>query len=193
MKKCLFFLLLLLTTLAASAQTTDAQLNQRMAAYLQLNKALQFDQIMDYIHPVLFTVAPKEAMKQSLEQAFNNEQMKITIDSIQVLTVGPDFKEGEAVYKKVDYFMGISMVFKDNALEDETFRQAITERMKEGFKGKTVRYDESKKALVVQGTEIMFAIKDNAKAAWMFLGYQKNPQLVEAIFPKAVIAHYSLL
>ena len=193
MKKLAFILLLITTTFISSAQTTDAQLTQRLNHYMQLNKALDFEQIMDYMHPVLFTVAPKEAMQQTMEQAFNSEEMKISIDSLQVLTIGADFKEGEAVYKKVDYFMSMSMVFKENMLEDASFREVMTAAMQEAFGNKQVSYDEKKKALIISGNEIMFAIKDNPKAAWLFLGYEKNPQLVEAIFPKGVIAHYKLL
>ena len=179
--------------MGAAAQTSDAQLNQRMQTYLQLNKNLNFDALMEYIHPVLFTVAPKEAMKQSLEQAFNNEEMKIRIDSIAILQVGADFKEGEALYKKIDYFMTLSMVFKDNQLEDEEFRNAMTEGMKQGFAGKQVGYDAAKKAIVVSGSEVMFAIKDTAATPWMFLGYEKNPELIKRVFPPGVIAHFKLL
>ena len=193
MKKLAFILVLITTAFISTAQTTDAQLKQRLNHYMQLNKELDFEKIMDYMHPVLFTVAPKEAMQQTMEQAFNSEEMKISIDSLQVLTIGEDFKEGEAVYKKVDYFMSMSMVFKDNMLENEGFREIMTAGMKEAFGNKQVAYDEKKKALIITGNEIMFAIKDNPKAAWLFLGYEKNPPLINAIFPKSVIAHYKLL
>ena len=193
MKKLAFILLFLTTAFIGTAQTTDAQLKQRLNNYMQLNKELDFEKIMDYMHPVLFTVAPKEAMQQTMEQAFNSEEMKISIDSLQVLTIGEDFKQGEAVYKKVDYFMGMSMVFKDNMLEDESFREMITAGMKEAMGNKQVSYDEKKKALIITGNEVMFAIKDNPKTEWLFLGYDKNPELIKAIFPKSVIAHYKLL
>ena len=193
MKKLAFILLFLTTAFIGTAQTTDAQLKQRLNNYMQLNKELDFEKIMDYMHPVLFTVAPKEAMQQTMEQAFNSEEMKISIDSLQVLTIGEDFKEGEAVYKKVDYFMSMSMVFKDNMLEDESFREMITAGMKEAMGNKQVSYDEKKKALMITGNEVMFAIKDNPKTEWLFLGYDKNPELIKAIFPKSVIAHYKLL
>ena len=193
MKKLAFILLFLTTAFIGTAQTTDAQLKQRLNNYMQLNKELDFEKIMDYMHPVLFTVAPKEAMQQAMEQAFNSEEMQISIDSLQVLTIGEDFKQGEAVYKKVDYFMGMSMVFKDNMLEDESFREMITAGMKEAMGNKQVSYDEKKKALMITGNEVMFAIKDNPKTEWLFLGYDKNPELIKAIFPKSVIAHYKLL
>lgn len=193
MKKLAFILLFITTSFISTAQTTDPQLTQRLNHYMQLNKQLDFEKIMNYMHPVLFTVAPKEAMQQAMEQAFNSEEMQISIDSLQVLTIGEDFKQGEAVYKKVDYFMGMSMVFKDNMLEDENFRAIITAGMKEAMGNKEVSYDEKKKALMITGNEVMFAIKDNPKTEWLFLGYDKNPELIKAIFPKSVIAHYKLL
>ena len=193
MKKLAFILLFITTAFISTAQTTDTQLTQRLNHYMQLNKTLDFEQLMNYMHPVLFSVAPKEAMQQAMAQAFNNDEMKISIDSLQVLTVGDDFKQGQAVYKKVDYYMGMSMVFKDNMLEDESFREMIIAGMKEAMGNKQVSYDEKKKALMITGNEVMFAIKDNPKNEWLFLGYDKNPELIKAIFPKSVIAHYKLL
>lgn len=193
MKKPLFFLLVLLASVTSFGQNADAQLTQRINHYLQLNKEKNFEKLMDYMHPALYTIAPKEAMQQMLEQTFNNEEMQINIDSLQLLNLGADFKEGEAVYKKVDYFMSMSMVFKENMLEDESFREMVLASMQESFDTKKVSYDAQRKALIISGNEIMFAVKDNAKAAWLFLGYEKNPDMIKAIFPKGVIAHYKLL
>lgn len=193
MKKLAIILFFITAAFISTAQTTDTQLTQRLNHYMQLNKTLDFEQLMNYMHPVLFSVAPKEAMQQAMEQAFNSEEMKISIDSLQVLTIGDDFKQGQAVYKKVDYYMGMSMVFKDNMLEDESFREMIIAGMKEAMGNKKVSYDEKKKALMITGNEVMFAIKDNPKNEWLFLGYDKNPELIKAIFPKSVIAHYKLL
>ncbi len=193
MKKRLFFLLLLTVAFGATAQTTDARLNQRLNDYIQLNKDLNFDKIMDYMHPNLFKIAPREALIESFEEAFNSEDVSMRIDTIRILTASPDFTDGEARYKKLDYYMSMSMYFEGDMLEYPDFRASMEEGMKSTFEKKKVSYDEKKKALVIAGNEVMFAIKDNANAEWLFLGYEKNPQLIKAVFPKAVIAHYKLL
>ncbi len=193
MKKLLLFLLLITVAFDAGAQTTDARLNQRLNEYIQLNKDLSFEKIMDYMHPNLFKIAPREALIQSFEQAFNSEELSMRIDTIRILTASADFTDSEARYKKLDYYMSMSMHFKDDLLEDPEFRASMEEGLKATYTKKKISYDEKKKAMVITGDEVMFAIKDNAAAEWLFLGYENNPQLIKAVFPKAVIAHYKLL
>jgi hypothetical protein len=39
----------------------------------------------------------------------------------------------------------------------------------------------------------MFAIKDNELSDWMFLGYQKNEEMIKLLYPQEVIDHFKLL
>jgi hypothetical protein len=56
-----------------------------------------------------------------------------------------------------------------------------------------VIYDKDTDKFIVKGSDFMFAIKDKPQAQWMFLGYQKNPDMINALYPKDVIAHFKLL
>ncbi len=196
MKKFLLTLLVAVTVLASAAQVKDSdpQLIQRLNKYMQLSKDLKFDQLMDYTYPALFKIAPKEAILQSFEQAYNNEEMQIVIDSIAIQSIGPDFRQQEARFKKIDYFMSIRLRYKDTALlADADFKNRMLKGLEGGFPGKTINYNDKDHSFAVAGTEMMFAIKEAPVAAWMFIGYNKNPELIKALFPQAVIDHFKLL
>lgn len=195
MRKCFFFLLVVFTALSASAQQNniDAKLTQRLNTYMQLNRNLDFEPMMDYIYPALFKVAPRDAILQSFKDAFNNDAVKIKFDSIAVRTIGADFKSKGGTFKKIDYYMSMRMSFTDTSfLSNADARKMMLESMQTTFPGKEVSFNEKDKALLIIGNEIMFAVKENATTEWMFIGYEKNPELIQALFPQDVIAHFKL-
>jgi hypothetical protein len=94
MRKWFLCFLIVLTAFVGKAQVADSdtQLTRRLHHYMQLSKDLKFEQLMDYMHPALFTIAPKEDILKTFEAIYHNEEMKITIDSIAILAIGPGYK-----------------------------------------------------------------------------------------------------
>ena len=196
MRKWFLCFLIVLTAFVGKAQVADSdtQLTRRLHHYMQLSKDLKFEQLMDYMHPALFTIAPKEDILKTFEAIYHNEEMKITIDSIAILAIGPGYKNKERIYKKVDYFMSLQLRYNDTvALADTVFKNNLRNGLEVGFPGKKISYNENNYSYTIAGNEVMFAIKENATAAWMFVGYNKNPVLIKALFPEAVIQHFKLL
>jgi hypothetical protein len=196
MKKLTFLLLLSFFTFAVSAQnSTDAQLNKRLQTYMTLSKELDFAGVMDYMHPKLFTIVPKEQLVQTMETAFNTPGMKITFDSMAVVAIGPVYKTGSASYRKVDYFMSMSISLGDSLdLTDKQVADIMLASFKQGFPGKKVSVATATNSILVSGKELMFAIKDAQAPEWLFLGYDRsNPKMVQQLYPKPVRQHFKLL
>ena len=194
MRHFLICLLVLTFSLAGRTQNSDPQLNERLQAYMKLSKDLDFEGLMNYLHPKLFTIAPKEAMAETLKKAYDNDQMHISIDSMAILNIGEDFTVGAARYKKIDYELSLQLRFKDTAItEKREFVNGLLKNLEGSFPGKKVGYAAAQKAFWVKGPDLLFAIKDSPETSWMFLGYNKNPQLIQALFPPEVIAHFKLL
>ena len=162
-------------TMSASAQAsvTDRDLQKRLDEYMLFNKQLNFEKLMDYIHPVLFKIVPRDKFVEVFDQSFNNDKMKIVIDSMIISTIGPTYKHGEIQYKKIDYYMSLDLVLKDTtSKEDANFVPTMINAIQTGFPDHSVSYDKDTDKFTIKGSDIMFAIKDKPQGKWMFLGYQ---------------------
>lgn len=181
---------------SASSQVpvSDRDLQKRLDEYMMFNKQLNFQKLMDYIHPVLFKVVPRDKFVEIFDQSFNNDKMKIVIDSMIISAIGPSFKHGESLYKKIDYYMSMDLILKDTTSKnEEDFVPTMINAIQNGFPDHSVSYDKDSDKFTIKGSDIMFAIKDKPQAKWMFLGYQKNPEMINALYPKDVIVHFKLL
>lgn len=195
MKNLPVFLLSFFFFAAAAQKTTDVQLNNRLKEYFAFSKNLELDKAMEYMHPKLFTIAPKEQIIASMEAAFNQPQMSFSFDSMSVAAISPIYKTGTESYRKVDYYMSMNITLSDSLdLKIPELAAAMQASFKTGFPGKKIVIDTNTNSINVKGNELLFAIKDPKVTEWMFLGYDRNnPQLIKLLFPKAMRQHFKLL
>src|SRR4051812_23907310 len=140
---------------------------------MRLTRQLRFEEIMNFTHPSMFAIVPKDQLVTMYTQLYDNNQMKINIDSTSVSGVSADFKSGGTTYRQVDYRLKLTVLYKDSAsLNDSSFVNNLTTNLRQGFPGGTVRFNKAKSSFYIStGNNIMFAIKDNEQTPWMFLGY----------------------
>lgn len=193
MRKYLLLPVVVFSSLLTFAQSSDADLNRRIDEYMRLTRELKFEALMDYTHPKIFAIAPKEQLVEVFKQSFDNESMKIDFDNTGIHNVSDDFKVKEVSYRKIDYWMSIHVTFKDTAaLNDEGFITNMTSAFSTAFGG-TVNFNKTAKKFEIKASSIMIAIKDSTFTEWMFLGYQKNEVLLKQLYPQEVIEHFKLL
>ena len=193
MRVCLLFVFTCVLGITLSAQDKDTVLQRRVNEYMAMSKNADFEKVMEYMHPSLFKLSPRETLIQVMNETFHNPSMEIAFDSIKVIEIGPAFKLGEASWRKTDYYMSMHLKMADASVYTPEFIEQMKTGLQDQFPGKEVRYDPATKYFIISGMEIFFAIKDNPGTQWMFLGYQKNPQLINALFPKEVIEYFKLL
>jgi hypothetical protein len=194
MRKNFLLILFLIGVLFSNAQSNDPALNKRLSEYLVANKELNFEKIMEYIHPKLFEMVPKELMIQAMKETFENEELKASLDSMEIISVGEVFDHESASYRKIDYslVMDLSLANSNNNL-DSTFINLMKASFEEAFGDATVTYSYEKKSFHISGKQFMIAVRDKKDAPWMFLGYKKDNTLIQFLFPKAVIEKFNLL
>src|SRR5688572_20376705 len=121
MKKYFFILCALFINFLAVAQ--DSKLKTRLDEYMRLNRELNFERLMDYVHPKLFTLAPREQLISYFKNIYDNEEMKIRIDSATISAISPVYKLTPGFYHKVDYKMRLTLILNDTAVTNqESFR-----------------------------------------------------------------------
>src|SRR5688500_18196862 len=154
MKQCLAFLFCLVVC-SASAQSADPQLVQRLDQYAKLNRELKFRELMDFIHPSLFTIAAREDVIEAFETGFENEGISMKIDSIAMVTIGTVFEPEGIEYHNVDYYMVMSMRFKDDSgLSDPVGREQMTANFRNTFSGKKVDLDLRNATFRISGMDV---------------------------------------
>jgi len=195
MKKIFFAFSATLFSIAIFAQkNTDTAFSRRLNDYMRFTRELKFDDIITYTHPKLFTIATKDQIKEFLQSSFENEQMKIEFDSTAITRISENFKSESVNYKRVDYWMAVTVTFKNTAaLSDSNFISSMTSALQQGFPEGKIVYNPFRKKFEVQANGLMIAIKDNDSTPWMFLGYQKNDALIKKLYPQQVIDHFKLL
>jgi hypothetical protein len=196
MKKLFFFLTFFLASFITIAQTSDdPKLNDRLSTYMRLNRELKFEALMDYIHPSLFKIATRKQMVDAFKSVFNNPQMKMQIDSTHVTAISKSFRHKTALFKKVDYYMELTLQFNDTAVyKKEGFIDAMTAALNKGFPLSNVAFNANRQAFEIKGLSKMLAIKDTDAAKWFFLGIDADKAaMMRQLLPKEVISHFKLL
>jgi hypothetical protein len=192
MKKLSYLIILLLVSIAGFSQT-DTSLIRRLKEYTRLNKELKFVELMEYLHPSLFELAPKEQMIGLFENVYDNDDMKITIEKIEVRTISDPFTLKAAKYHRVDYDMVSQMKFKDESkLSDSNTIKSMVSSFQEALPGKEVGFNTSGKYFVIKGSDIMIAIKDSPQAQWFFLGYVGSNEMGKKLFAPELVEHFKL-
>src|SRR5689334_15562703 len=103
MKKLAGLIIISILSISVFAQgKPDANLNRRLQTYMKLTRELNFEEIMNYTHPKMFALAPKEEMIKIFRQTYDNDQFRMLIDSTSVIGISPSFKVGVTDYRKVD-------------------------------------------------------------------------------------------
>ncbi|HWJ90885.1 MAG TPA: hypothetical protein VNR87_07220 [Flavisolibacter sp.] len=195
MRKFAALLLVSLVSTVVFAQgKPDINLNRRLQTYKRLTRDLNFEEIMNYTHPKMFTLAPKDEMIKVFRQIYDNDKFKMFIDSTAITSVSPSFKVGVTDYRRVDYAMKLTIQFKDtSATDDPNFVATIIQNLQRGYPDADVTFDQPKKSFIVRASSLLFAIKDTELSQWMFLGYQKNDDMIKLLYPQEVIEHFKLL
>lgn len=196
MKKLLFlFFCCCFSSLLFAQSATDNQLNERLNTYMKLNRDQKFSELMNYLHPSIFSLVPKEKLAEVFEQSFDNDEIRISIDSTGITGISPVFKHQNSSYHYITYYMEMALHLKDSsAMENEEQIEFMNTSLKEGFPDGSVNYNKEKKAFLINGSNIMLAIKDATNPQWMFLGVEKkNPAMLKKLVPAAVINHFKIL
>lgn len=165
---------------------TGASLNQRLDEYMKLNDEMKFDRIMDYIYPKLFTIAPKDQILKAMEEGFNNDEMKIELDSMKIEKMHPEFEMENGSFAKVDYSMIMVFQFLSGG-DDPSENNIMVESMKEKYGKENVRYDNEKRMIRIKEKSKMVAVKDSYAKEWSFVSLNEDDPMINQLFSKDVL------
>ena len=196
MKKLVFVLSVLIFCACGSTKkkvpstNEGTTLEQRLADFMKANDKMDFEKVMDYTYPKLFTLAPRTQLVKAMKDAFNNEEVKVELDSLRIDTVFAVFKIGDGSYAKVRYTMNMLMDFsvaKDSSDSDDKKSDYILQSITAKYGAENVSADEKTGIIKIRNTSDMVAIKDEYAKEWSFVNLNKEEPMINKLFSKEVL------
>lgn len=166
--------------------TEGATLEQRLADYMKYTDEMNMDKMLDYIYPKLFTIAPRKQLQKLMEDAYNSEEVSVTLDSLKLEKIHPVFQMEGGSYAKVDYSMLMIMKLKDPG--EESPYELLLAGFEEEFGKGNVRYDDTNGSFRVQQKSTSIAVKDKYAKEWSFAELNKDDDvMLKKLFSKEVL------
>ena len=187
MKSIFLWLSFLVIGTIANAQQ-DTSLVKRANEMLKLTQVKNFEKIMDYTYPRLFTIAPRDVLITTMNNAFDTDEFTIELDSVKIHTIFPVFVIDDTSYAKVKHTMLMKMKYKKPYdTTDNDGKGSMVSLMEERFGKGNVRFDPIANSLNISMTPDMVGIKDKT-STWTFVNLNEdNPELLNMLFSKKVL------
>jgi hypothetical protein len=189
--KSFFLGIIICCSVSSFAQTTDAGLTNNLNSYLKFTKMFAVDSILNMVYPRLFEVAPKAQVREAFIQAFNDEEIKITFDSVAITKTYPVEKFSKGMFSQFTFSNKMLMRFTEK--QDSATLSFVKGMYEEKFGGDnvTVKGDDTFEIIT---TETALAIKDNySKGKWTFLTLKaEQKKIVQKIVPLEIRQHYNI-
>ncbi|MBC7874049.1 MAG: hypothetical protein H7Y01_08635 [Ferruginibacter sp.] len=193
MKKLFFaFIICALCACGSSKKKTEnkgngTSLDQRLSEFMQVNDEMNLEKVMDYIYPKLFTIVPREEMLEAMKSGFNNEEVKVELDSLKIDRVNPEFEMAQGRYAKISYSMVMLMDFKISKDSIDTNGPRMVEMLAAEYGEENVSLDKATGIIRIRTSSPMVAVKDEYAKEWSFVNLKEEDPLVNKLFSKEVL------
>jgi hypothetical protein len=176
---------LLISTLSF-AQSVEALKSESKKMY-DASYNMDFEKVLDYTYPKIFDIVSKDVLLQGMDQAFQNDVLRIRL-------VFPEPKFSYSELKKIEdrtfcvirYNSAMRIIFEE-PLSAEQITE-MTNSFNENMKNKKVTFEKSRNGFYVEGEEIMIAVADElTNSEWKFINYDSNQsRIFQMIFNESI-------
>ena len=189
----LLFYTFVFTLPSVFAQTEVDSIKQTVLAYFKTMETFDMKASVEYLHPAIFDLVPKNNMIEMLEQSFKDPEVRLKMDSAEILKVSPILEDNNIKYGLVNYsfLMHMTMMDGEKPLTDTNDKSALmfTYNMIKGKYGdKKVRLESAKGTIHVLSETSLFAIKAPGFDGWKFLENKENmTKVFDGIIPENIL------
>lgn len=205
MKKHLIYLFIFLAAFQVNAQetVTETTLTKKQSKeikklfknyFKELHKASKdYDKIMDFTYPKLFTITSKSDKVTQIKKQFNNSEMTIKFDKMELNEIKKSIRFNEVTYTKVVYKSETTFHFikkeKETEANFDSYVYEMFKILKKQFKSAKITRDGEN--IYLKGTKEILAIQNKEfKKDWYLLDLLKNSKDYYAKFLPDEIATY---
>jgi hypothetical protein len=151
----------------------------------------KYDIVVESTYPKVFDIAPKKDMIEAMNNMFDNEQMKVTIEKVNPeFTFSEIIVIGDGKYCVIEHNNRMTMKFKEKLGESKEF---ILASLNENMTGYKVTLDEKTETFTVDGKAKMIAISDKlTNGTWKYINFNGESPMMEQVLGKEVLAKIGL-
>ncbi|MCU0375037.1 MAG: hypothetical protein MUF24_06995 [Chitinophagaceae bacterium] len=175
------------------AQAEADTIKQTVLAYFKTIETFDMKASVEYLHPAIFDLVPKNNMIEMLEQSFKDPEVRVKMDSAEILKVSPILEDNNIKYGLVNYsfLMHMTMMDGEKPLTNTNDKSAlmVTYNIIKGKYGdKKVRLESAKGTIHVLSETSLFAIKAPEFDGWKFLENKENmTRVFDGIIPQNIL------
>lgn len=187
MHKLIAFLFLSLFFTRNSSAQQDTALSNRLNEVLKFTQVMNIDKVLDYTYPKLFSIVPREELKEIMLSSFETDEFTSTMDSIEVVTIFPVLKINDESFAKIKHSMLLRMKFKTepDTTGGGNSMNMMTGMMESKFGTGNVRYDMPHNTIVIKLIPSLIAIKEKEDGKWYFVNFdEENKEILDMLFSK---------
>ncbi len=162
------------------------EIREDLTEYFRLLSEGKLSACMEYIHPGLFEIVPKETMVEMMGSTFEDPELKISIDSIQVTEVSEVVEIEEQAFARVGHRYQLIMKPLDWPSKEEL--NTMVTGMGWSYGEDNIKVDDSEKNIRIQIENIMIAFHFPDMEHWYFL--ENSPErkgLYQRFIPQEVV------
>lgn len=187
---------LLLSFLVINAQGLSVQdrndIRSSLREYMELTKAHNYSNMMEYLYPPLFELASKEQMLE-LFKSMETLGIRLHIDDYAINGLQYIESQESEEYAAIDYFVDIRVELTTEAMQEDSIVESFMSSFKTSYNTSIIDYDSSYKTISLSGHKYVIVIKDTDYdiGKWYFLEYDEgNPQALEMLLSEEVITNF---
>lgn len=185
MKKLILLSILFLASSGIFAQDKKS-LEERTVLNYSYTAAEQYEKLMDFTHPKLFTIVPRDKMVEILQRMTKGDGFVITI-----APVAPRFNFGEikkvdnASYSVITYDLAMKMRFTEPVADDEL--EFLLASFKTNLKTDNVTFDRNDNSFnIIKKSQTVAVWDKDTNGKWMFVNNSDGP-IKSRLFSEKVI------
>jgi hypothetical protein len=191
-KSTLSFLLIFVSTVTF-CQDFKKEIETSFMGYVNALMKKDFDKAIGYISADLFEVIPKDQVKQSLKEAFDNPKMEFQIKKTIINEINNPKKADDQYYALFTYSNTLNIkpleLHDSQKTEEELALKAnvIKLSLDQDYGAEHVEYNPQSKTFEVYSEQQVYAISLNGKTNWKFIVIDpRKMPIFEKALPKKV-------
>jgi len=168
--------------------TAVQQIQDRLDIYFQANEEKDFDTVLDMVYPKLFTIAPRDLMKQQFT-SLEAQGISFEIRDMSANSFSAPFAHGEEQFVLIGYAHSMDMMMTDSSTQSSADMMLPFFEMQYGEDN--VTYDSTAYTFTIAVDKVMLAVAPLDSKEWAFVDFSpEKPMVLDMLFDKAVVEHF---
>jgi hypothetical protein len=193
MKNIVIFCLLLVSNLNLFSQSDKDEILQTFSEYSSHVENKDNTKLVEYLHPGMFEVAPKEMLIEMMDNAFADKTISMTFGEMRIDSLSDIMVENTNKYCLIYHNFDLTMKMLPTNDSEEAMKVAretaffTYEYMQNAYGEENVKFDKETVSFEILMASQTFAINDEKTDGWKFIEAKKDSHIIlKNILPESV-------